>query len=212
MSDFLKNTTVDLLEELKKSTTAVAEPETDFFEPENLQETSANTEETTQQNTADFSHDFDAEPIYFDFDREETERETEYSQALYDTEKLTDLIIDGTDILLQNTLPWLYKKTLNPEDKEALQKLAAKYRHHQGKKEMELSENDQETLSIYLDLEEYEKSLPLTPGEKKQLTEPLKEVLKKMNFQVTPESALLMAAAIISAPRFLPLAANMMNK
>jgi len=126
-------------------------------------------------------------------------------------EELTDLIIEGSDMMMGQMFPYMYEKTLPADDRKHLRAILKAYRAGKGKKEIVLTEDMIEHQEVYLDYDDYCSHLELTDKEKKNLRVPLKKVLAKVNFKTTPENALMATAAMILAPRLLPLVKNKMS-
>ena len=127
----------------------------------------------------------------------------------YSAEKTADIIIEGIDTLFEHGLPALYANSFSKDDRRSLKALAAKYRQTKSADTLTLNENDQRLMEIYCDYEEYKKMCPMDEDEKKSLKAPLIEVLKKQNYQTTPETALIISASIITLPRLIPVLKNM---
>lgn len=129
------------------------------------------------------------------------------SKLTYPPEKLADTIIEFADAVLEAGMPYVYELTLPKDDRQALKELARKYRKSKRNKdkEMVLTARDQEVMEIYVEYEDYLEELPMDDDEKKSLREPLIEVLKQMNYQTTPQNALMIASGMVALPRVLPL-------
>lgn len=172
---------------------------------------------TTDTPAADGSDAQVPDPYKDDFDQETLQQEMQNepdpgldaagkaAESLFDTAQLAPALIDGLDMLQRTLYPKAYESMLSREDRIAMKSLIRQYRTAKNKSQISLSENDQRIMEIMCDYEEYKESIPMTPAEKKSMIVPLREVLKKMNFQPTPEAALLYAAMMTTLPRVAPL-------
>lgn len=187
---------INLLEELAQATAPKPEPgintELDFTPP------------APDQNTMETSDDDFAPPP----PAPEPEPEQAMTEVMYKPEELADLIIDGASSLMEIGLPMAFESSLSKEDRKSLKSLALKYRKHKKDSSLNLDEEDQRVMEIYIDLEEYKEMCPLDDDDKKTLRGPLIEVLKKTHYQTTPENALMISAGIIMLPRLLPIVKN----
>lgn len=155
-----------------------------------------------------------------DFDEPDPEKETSSTGAAagiagklsYSPEKLAKTIVEGVETAVEMGFPYLYQQSLDKDDRLALKQLARKYRNTKNKKTVTLSEEDQRVMEIYLDYDEFTENLAFDADEKKSLAEPLAEVLKNMNYQTTPQNALIIAALIVIAPRLIPVGKNFLMK
>jgi hypothetical protein len=198
-TNLLKENEIDLLAEMAAATAEVMDTQNDFREEE------------------------EAAPIYTndfqDIEEEEEEEESEsdnfgLNEMFQDPEDLAELITEGLDSILTFALPLAMEKTISIEDRVSLKQLAQKYRtaSKTNSLQMSLDEKDQKIMELYIDLEEYKESLPFTDKEKENFKKRLSKVLTKMNFQVTPESALIYSAAFIMAPRLAPIGISYFKK
>jgi hypothetical protein len=131
----------------------------------------------------------------------------------YPPEKLAATLIDVADVLLVHVMPALYLKSLDPKDAKALKILGKRVSETiANNKEITLSVDEQHTIGLSQQFEDYKDSLPLLPEEKKTILGPLKEVLKDAKYETTPTTALLMALGVVMLPRALPVIANKMSK
>lgn len=170
--------------------------------------TTAEPEAQTDETELDFSDDFDQETLKTETESENafTETENKINDALFDNSQLAPAIVDGLDLIQRSLFPKAYISMLTKEDRVAMKSLIQQYRTSKNKTQMLLDENGQRIMEIMCDYEEYKESLPFSKEEKKSLIVPLREVLKKINLQPSPESALLTAAIITMLPRVTPLA------
>lgn len=132
----------------------------------------------------------------------------EKAAVSYDPEKLAQSIVNGTEAIMQAVGPFAFEMTLPKEDRNNLKILAAKYRESKHRKQLELTEEDQKTMVIFLDYSDYEESLPFTDKERASLVEPLTQVLRDAHIETSPTTALIIAACIVMFPRILPLIKN----
>jgi hypothetical protein len=127
----------------------------------------------------------------------------------YDNEKLADAIIDLGDTILTHGAPYIYQSLLSKQERADLKQLVRMVREAkvQGKKlkDLELTADQLEASLIAEDIEKYEELAPLSEAEKNSIKKPLAEVLKNVNYQSTPQNALLMACGMIAIPRTIPL-------
>lgn len=172
---------------------------------------------TTDTQAADGSDAEVPDPYTDDFDQETLQQEMQNepdpgldaagkaAEAMFDSALLAPLLVDGFDMLQRTLYPKAYASMLSREDRIAMKSLIRQYRMAKNKSQISLSENDQRIMEIMCDYEEYKESIPMTPAEKKSIVVPLREVLKKINFQPSPETSLLSAALIVTFSRAAPL-------
>lgn len=189
---------IDLIAEMEKATAYKPEVNT----PPSMPADSKPLDNLDMSN----NNDDDFEPL-----PPEPEPEPEPGEEI-NAEELTDLIIEGSDMMMGQMFPYMYEKTLSANDRKHLRAIVNAYKAGKGKKEIVLNEEDIEYNEVYLDYDDYVTHLELTPKEKKNLRSPLKKVLSKVNFKTTPENALMAVAAMVLFPRLLPLIKNKMSK
>lgn len=151
----------------------------------------------------EINNDFDPEPPT-EIENEENENTT------INASELTDLIIEGSDMLLEYVLPFLYRKSIAPSELQTLSEIARTYKQAKQtqKKVLEFTEHQQEVMNMYIDYEDYKENLPLTSQEKKNLRKPLSKLLSSIDFKASPENTLLAVVSIIMLPRLLPILGN----
>jgi hypothetical protein len=146
--------------------------------------------------------------------------ETEKKEGFYNFGDSAETVIDIIDQLQTIALPFVHQLALlNSDDRKALKHLSRRYREYMNettdkrdKKGFTLSTRDQELLDIKEELEDYEKDLPFTDKEREQLKKPLKDLLAKSDFKMSPGSALTWSAVIVMAPRIIPIVAGMVQR
>lgn len=107
--------------------------------------------------------------------------------------------LDGIQALF---LPSLYRKKLfSPEEIETLPDILQTWEHQ---KRTTPQAAPPEIVSRYGHFEKYLESLPFSEKEEKLLIKPLAKVLQKYNHAPGVESALIMAAFTVMAPRIIP--------
>lgn len=152
-----------------------------------------------------------------DFEPETTpgEGEDEKKEGFdINAEDLTNIIIDGSDMVMENLLPWLYRSTIDKSDLHVMTEIAREYKKAKSNREkiITFSERQQEVMDVYVDYESYVENLPLTAKEKKNLRQPLKKLLQSVNFTASPSNTLLAVAAMILVPRLFPILAKYLSK
>lgn len=159
------------------------------------------------QNSADHAGDFEPEP-------EPAPDQDDSEDSNIDASELTDIIIDGSDMLIEGVLPYLYRQTIDKEDLKTMNEIARIYKQAKkvNQKVIEFSPEQQKAMDVHIDYEDYVENLPLTTKEKKNLRKPLKKLLSSVNFKASPENTLLAVAAMIFIPRLLPIGANIFLK
>lgn len=153
----------------------------------------------------------------FDPDPETTpgEGEDEKKEGFdINAEDLTNIIIDGSDMVMENLLPWLYRSTIDKSDLHVMTEISREYKKAKSNREkiITFSERQQEVMDVYVDYESYVENLPLTAKEKKNLRQPLKKLLQSVNFTASPSNTLLAVAAMILVPRLFPILAKYLSK
>jgi hypothetical protein len=158
------------------------------------------------------SSEFDQDKI--DAIKDNTAMVAEASTAIaYDTDKLADAIIDLGDTLLTAGGPFLYQSLLSKQERTDLKQLAMAVKEAKVKKEkLGVSKAESDALILYAELQEYEELLPLSDAEKHSIKVPLREVLKSVSYQGTPQGALMMACGMIAIPRVIPLIPLILKK
>lgn len=164
-----------------------------------------------ETNQDDFSGDFDPD---FDPDLPESpiEEAAEKIGVSYDATKLAESIVDAAEVFLEMGGPIGFQWSLNKDDRQALAVLSRKIRLSGPKNMLTLDEIDQRAMSIYMDLEDFEKDLPFSAKEKKSLVEPLAVLLKESNAETSPSWAFVIAVALVMGPRILPIVRNFFRK
>lgn len=131
----------------------------------------------------------------------------------YDTDKLADALIDLGDTILTHSAPYIYESLLTPDERKGMKDLAKRYRKAQiEKQQFVTTDQDAPFIQIQVDIEDYEKLMELSEAEKASIKEPLKELLKNVNFTASPQNSLLMACAMVAVPRIIPLIPMVMRK
>lgn len=143
---------------------------------------------------------------------EQVEEKINDSRVQYDSAKLAPVIIDVCETIAESFAPHLYFSTLPDSDRHALKVLAAKVRNSDKTPITTLTDNDLRLIDLYTDYETYLDTIPLTTEERKSILDPLKEVLKDVNYATTPGNALIIAIVLVLIPRLLPVGINYMKK
>ena len=163
--------------------------------------------EIEKEQQEQFKNDFD-ENLLNAADEEEIKETAQQAatDALFDNEQLAPAIIDTFDILMQKTLPIVYEKTLDESDRIAMKFMLRQFKA--GTLDKNPNADGLRLIEIMQDYQTYIDSLPITKSEKQSILIPLKQVLKNVNIQTTPEKALLYSVAMMLIPRAIPLAKN----
>lgn len=201
------NTEINLLEELQRATEIKNSPMEPLQAPQGNETDQPGEHPPTDQpgeNKEQFSDDF-LPPTDIPTPGEAL------TSLTYSADKTADLIIEGVDTLFEHAFPALYTNSFSKDDRRGLKALAAKYRQTKKSDTMTLDGEDQRLMEIYCDYEKYVESCPLDEDEKNSLKAPLVEVLKKQNYQTTPETALMISASIVTLPRLIPVLINLKN-
>ena len=189
---------IDLMSELVKDT----ETKVTATIPEMNKETSEPGEEKPAEESSDFAPEEKKVPEI-----------NEAAQVFnYSPEKTAKLIVDGGGIFIETVFPFLYKQSLSTEESAMLQSFRYKFDELKKNRTATLNESEQKGMEITIDFDDYCKQLPLNKDEQKSIIEPLTEVLKKINFKASPETALIIACLLVFLPRSLPLGANYFKK
>jgi len=185
--------TVDLADALQQAT------EQKIFIP-----VSDNIETSTETVVNDNKDDFDTDIL------NEPDNTTDNANgALYDSSKLAPAIVDGGDMLIQQMFPILYEKSAFTKDEIIGMKAFAYRQKIQAKqRETTITEDEQKYAALLIEYDEYVESLPLTVKEKQSIIEPLKTLLKDVNYQTSPGNALIIAVGMVMLPRLLPVASK----
>jgi hypothetical protein len=124
----------------------------------------------------------------------------------YDSSKLASTIVDMVDMVLTTSAPYIYTSFISKDERHLLKILALEIKQAKIEKRNVIMDAEQkEVFEVYCNLEQYEELVPLSQAEKHSLVEPLAEVLKDVNYQTSPKNTLLIACAMIAAPRIIPL-------
>lgn len=163
------------------------------------------TEDVNEPEADRFKNDFD-ETILNEAANEQTGKLDEAAQnALFDSSQLAPVIIEGADTLIKQLFPVLYEKTAFTKDELiGMKAFSYKQRLQANKRETVIEHGDEKYAAMVEEYEAYVNGLPLTEVEKKSILQPLKEVLKGVNYQTSPGNALLIAVALVMLPRAMP--------
>lgn len=189
---------IDLLAELAKATEPKPEAKTSTEQTYN-NDAGANVQAYTPTFGESSNDDFEPAPP------PPIDDTTDENEETINAEDLTDLVMLGTDLVLKNIFPMLYRNTLPAEERKMLNSLI---REKKKGKDGVLTTEMQAAEEMYLDYTDYVDSLPLTKDENKQLKKPLAAELSKINFKVGSSNLLFVTALMIFAPRLIPVAKN----
>lgn len=164
--------------------------------------------ETTITDQEKFANDFD-KTILEEEEANQTVNDTvedAAQNALFDNEQLAPAIIETVDILQQQLLPTAFEKTLDESDRVAMKYMIRQFKA--GALDKNPNAEGMRIIEIMEDYQNYLDKLPFTKEEKKSILIPLKQVLKSVNIQTTPEKALMYSVFMLMLPRAIPLAKN----
>ncbi|MEZ5047489.1 MAG: hypothetical protein R2831_10910 [Chitinophagaceae bacterium] len=184
------NNEINLLEELSKATET---------KPESI--TTEDAIQDIDSAQTDFAPESESDPTPTDSEASDNDEQS------INAEDLTDLIIDGSEMLIETVLPWMHLKTFTHETRATLKEIALIYRKAKDNKSkiITFEEKHQEAMELYIEHEDYKELLPLSKSEKKNIKKPLSKLLQSVDFKASPSNALIAICALILLPRLLPL-------
>jgi len=164
----------------------------DFEEKPPVEEEKVNTEENTQ---AEFT---EKEPQLQKSSKPRVSEE-EYRNSA----KMCIALVDGLQVI---SLPWLYQKSMfTKEELKNLKEINKRKKAAGSSGEETYTDADLVLLDKYSTFEELKENIPFTENEIELVENPLTQIFSKYNLQPGPEFALISAAFVVLAPRFLPL-------
>jgi hypothetical protein len=118
------------------------------------------------------------------------------------------MLVEGLQAIQVFVLPALYEREFFTPSERSKIRLIIQKAGKNGKKEVELDDDDLILLNKANDYEEYRDKLPFSASEKKMLLKPLTKLFAQKGVAMSPTTAFIIALVVVSLPRWTPIAAK----
>lgn len=177
-----------------------------------LSETKEPTDQNIIENAADDPDMFDdslgdAEFPDIDIPMDDADDAEQIEMGL-PADETAEMLVEGLQAIQVFVLPALYEREFfTPQERSKIRLIIQKAGKN-GKKEIELDDDDLILLNKANDYEEYRDKLPFTASEKKMLLKPLTKLFAQKGVAMSPTTAFIIALVVVSLPRWTPIAAK----
>lgn len=177
-----------------------------------LSETKEPTDQNIIENAADAPDMFDdslgdAEFPDIDIPMDDADDAEQIEMGL-PADETAEMLVEGLQAIQVFVLPALYEREFfTPQERSKIRLIIQKAGKN-GKKEIELDDEDLILLNKANDYEEYRDKLPFTASEKKMLLKPLTKLFAQKGVAMSPTTAFIIALVVVSLPRWTPIAAK----